>query len=159
MTAMMKRVTFLIVDDDDVAVMGMRRAIRKLELSNPIEVARDGEEALERLRGDGEAGVQRPYIVTLDLNMPRMGGLDFLEEVRRDPELQDAVIFVVTTSDAPGDITSAYAKNIAGYIIKEDTFETLKRALAMLRDFTEVVRLPVQTDRPKMELRLAAQSD
>lgn len=159
MTGMMKRVTFLIVDDDDVAVMGMRRAIRKLELSNPIEVASDGEDALDRLRGVHGDGVQRPYIVTLDLNMPRMGGLDFLEEVRCDPELQDAVIFVVTTSDAPDDITSAYAKNIAGYIVKEDTFETLKRALTLIRDYTEIVRLPVAADRPRNELRLAAQAD
>lgn len=144
------RVTFLVVDDDDVAVMAMRRAIRKLGLSNPVEVATDGEDALARLR----LGVERPFIVTLDLNMPRMNGMEFLAEVRRDPELQDTVIFVVTTSDAPKDVTSAYARNIAGYIVKEDTFETLKRALSMLREYTEVVRLPTTAGRPEMELRL-----
>ena len=68
MTERGDRVTFLVVDDDDVAVMGMQRAIRKLELSNPVEIARDGEAALAKLRcADG--GVSRPYIVTLDLNM------------------------------------------------------------------------------------------
>lgn len=144
------RVTFLVVDDDDVAVMAMRRAIRKLGLSNPVEVATDGEVALQRLR----KGVERPFIVTLDLNMPRMNGLEFLAEVRRDPALQDTVIFVVTTSDAPKDVTSAYARNIAGYIVKEDTFETLKRALSMIREYTEVVRLPTTAGRPEMELRL-----
>ena len=149
------RVTFLIVDDDDVAVMGMRRAIRKLNLANPVEVARNGEEALARLREQGESRLQRPFIVTLDLNMPRMGGLEFLSEIRADKGLQDTVIFVVTTSDAPTDITSAYARNIAGYIVKEDTFETLKRSLSMLRDYTEIVRLPGGAETSSMELRLA----
>ena len=150
------RVTFLIVDDDDVAVMGMRRAIRKLNLSNPVEVARNGEEALQRLRENGEGQLERPFIVTLDLNMPRMGGLEFLSEIRADQSLQDTVIFVVTTSDAPTDITSAYARNIAGYIVKEDTFETLRRSLSMLRDYTEIVRLPGAVDSSSMELRFSS---
>lgn len=137
-----EKVTFLIVDDDDVAVMGMQRAIRKLELSNPIEVARNGEEALSKLRSRDEGIIQKPYIVTLDLNMPKMGGLQFLEEVRRDAELQDAVIFVVTTSDAPKDITSAYARNVAGYIIKDNAIETLKAALSLLQNYCQIVRLP-----------------
>ena len=137
-----KDVTFLIVDDDEVAIMGMRRAIKKLALDNPIEVARNGEEALEILRGKGD-GIKRPYLVTLDLNMPRMGGLEFLGEVRRDPDLQDAIIFVMTTSDAPTDITAAYAKNIAGYILKDNAFETLKRALGLLNSYSGAVTFPL----------------
>ena len=149
------RVTFLVVDDDDVSVMGMKRAIRKLQLSNPIEVARNGEEALKRLRAEGDCKLKQPFIVTLDLNMPRMGGLEFLAEVRADEKLHDAVIFVVTTSDAPTDIASAYQRNIAGYIVKEDTFETLRRSLAMLREYSEVVRLPAGADAAATELHRA----
>lgn len=147
------RVTFLVVDDDDVAIMGMQRAIRKLDLANPVEIARDGEEALERLRGI-EGQVSRPYIVTLDLNMPRMGGLEFLEEVRKDEALQDAVIFVVTTSDAPTDIAAAYSQNIAGYIIKDNAYETLKSALDLLRAYTNLVRLPRTSSSALLELRM-----
>ena len=146
------RVTFLVVDDDDVAIMGMQRAIRKLDLANPVEIARNGEEALERLRA--QDGVARPYIVTLDLNMPRMGGLEFLGVVRDDAKLQDAIIFVVTTSDAPTDIAAAYAQNIAGYIVKDNAYETLKSALGLLRAYTNVVRLPEASPSAMLELRM-----
>lgn len=155
MTGDGERVTFLVVDDDDVAIMGMKRAIRKLELTNPVEIARNGEEALEKLRMIGDDRIHRPFIVTLDLNMPRMGGLQFLEEVRRDAELQDAIIFVVTTSDAPADITTAYSRNIAGYIVKDNAYETLKSALNLLRSYTRVVRLPEGGAPNGSELRLA----
>ncbi len=147
------RVTFLVVDDDDVAIMGMQRAIRKLDLVNPVEIARDGEEALAKLRGLN-GSISRPYIVTLDLNMPRMGGLEFLEEVRKDISLQDAVIFVVTTSDAPTDIAAAYSQNIAGYIIKDNAYETLKSALDLLRTYTSLVRLPQTNSSATLELRM-----
>lgn len=142
MSTKAKDVTFLIVDDDEVAIMGMRRAIKKLALDNPIEEARNGEEALEILRRNDDV-LRRPYLVTLDLNMPRMGGLEFLSEVRNDPALQDAIIFVMTTSDAPNDITAAYAKNIAGYILKDNAFETLKRALSLLDFYSGTVTFPV----------------
>lgn len=145
------RVTFLIVDDDDVAIMGMQRAIRKLELSNPIEVARNGEEALEKLKESDPSGIRRPFVVTLDLNMPRMGGLEFLEQVRTDAALQDAVIFVVTSSDAPKDITAAYARNIAGYIVKDNATESLRSALNLLKSYCSIVRLPEAST----ELRMA----
>lgn len=148
------RVTFLIVDDDDVAIMGMQRAIRKLDLTNPVEIARNGEEALEKLRGGPRGRVERPYIVTLDLNMPRMGGLAFLDEVRRDPLLQDAIIFVVTTSDAPMDVASAYAQNIAGYIVKDNAYETLKLALDLLRNYAGIVHLPEASPSTMTELRM-----
>lgn len=150
-----ERVTFLVVDDDDVAIMGMKRAIKKLDLANPVEIARNGEEALAKLREEGEGAVDRPFIVTLDLNMPRMGGLQFLEEVRQDKALQDAIIFVVTTSDAPHDITTAYSRNIAGYIVKDNAYETLKSALSLLKTYTKVVRLPGQNATAGGELRLA----
>lgn len=154
MNASGDRVTFLVVDDDDVAIMGMRRAIKKLELANPVEIARNGEEALAKLRAEGDGAVDRPYIVTLDLNMPRMGGLQFLEEVRKDSALQDAIIFVVTTSDAPNDITAAYSRNIAGYIVKDNAYETLKNALGLLKNYTRVVRLPGAERAARGELRL-----
>jgi len=134
-------VTFLIVDDDEVAIMGIRRAIKKLGLDNPVEEARNGEEALDKLRAK-TGGVDRPFLVTLDLNMPRMGGLQFLQEIRCDPNLQDTIIFVMTTSDAPTDITAAYEKNIAGYILKDNAVETLNRALGMLGDFSHTVLFP-----------------
>ncbi|MHA6345740.1 response regulator [Roseivivax sp. CAU 1761] len=138
------KVTFLVVDDDEVSVMAIKRAIGKLRLTNPIEVAGDGVEALERLRDRGPERIRRPYIVLLDLNMPRMGGLEFLATVRRDAELQNAVVFVLTTSDAPEDVASAYQHKVAGYILKEDTFGSLKNAVDLLGAYIEIVQLPRQ---------------
>ena len=135
-------VTFLIVDDDEVSVMSIERAIRKLRLTNPVEVASDGLIALERLRAPGRNGVRSPFIILLDLNMPRMGGLEFLAQVRRDEDLKDSVVFVMTTSDAPDDIAAAYAKKVAGYIVKDDAVGSMRRAMEMLGVYTQIVRLP-----------------
>ncbi|MFK7962905.1 MAG: response regulator [Burkholderiaceae bacterium] len=140
-------VKFLIVDDDEVSVMAIKRAMQKLKLANPVRVAKDGIEALEILRGNIDVDqILPPYIITLDLSMPRMGGKEFLEEVRRDPVLQQAVIFVLTTSDAPGDIAAAYEKNIAGYIVKEPTTESLAEALSLISDYAQLVVLPRPND-------------
>ena len=135
-------VTFLIVDDDEVSVMSMERAIRKLRLTNPVEVAQDGREALQMLRRTDPDGVRAPFIILLDLNMPRMGGLEFLAEVRLDSELRDCVVFVMTTSDAPDDIAAAYAQKVAGYIVKDDAVDSMRRAMEMLGVYTRIVKLP-----------------
>ena len=138
-----EEVRFLIIDDDDVSVMSIQRAIKKQKLVNPQSVARDGQEALEILRGDaGKNKILPPYIIILDLNMPRMNGIEFLEEVRKDPLLHRAVIFVLTTSEAPDDIASAYDKNIAGYIVKESASETFADALSMIESYSRLVVLP-----------------
>ena len=95
-------VKFLIVDDDMVSVMAIKRPLKKLKIVNPVQVAKDGQQALEILRGEKNgAEFTPPFLVTLDLNMPRMNGFEFLEEIRKDYSLQRAVIFVLSTSDAP----------------------------------------------------------
>ncbi|WP_135506952.1 response regulator [Roseovarius aestuariivivens] len=132
-------VTFLVVDDDDVAVMAIRRVVKKLRLTNPIERAVDGRDALDRLRDTGEEAVGRPFIILLDLNMPRMNGLEFLAELREDIELANSVVFVMTTSDSPRDIAAAYDHKIAGYIVKESAYDTFAAAMDMLQTYTEIV--------------------
>lgn len=136
-------VQFLIVDDDKVSVMAIKRALKKLKIVNPIAVAQDGEQALSILRGQG--GKDRllpPYLVTLDLNMPRMDGFEFLEAVRKDPSLHRAVIFVLSTSDAPKDVAAAYANNIAGYIVKDNLGDSFVKALDMIDAYSKIVELP-----------------
>lgn len=137
-----KRPTFLVVDDDAVAVMAIKRALRKLRIVNEVKVVGDGQEALDLLRGTHSAALKQPYIILLDLNMPRMGGLEFLSEVREDKELSGSVVFVLTTSDAPSDIAQAYSHKIAGYIVKENAYDTVKRAMEILGAYTEIVSLP-----------------
>ena len=86
----------LLVDDDDICAMGLKRAMRRLDLPNTFYIANDGIEALELLRGNDNASpVETPYLVLLDLDMPRMSGHEFLREVRSDPRLSKKVVFRV----------------------------------------------------------------
>lgn len=136
-------VRFLIVDDDQVSVLAIKRALKKLKIINPVQVARDGREALDLLHAElDEAQALPPYLLTLDLNMPRMNGFEFLEEVRKDPALHRLVIFVLSTSDAPTDMAAAYDNNIAGYIVKENLGDSFVKALDMIDCFSKVVEFP-----------------
>jgi CheY-like chemotaxis protein len=108
----------LIVDDDDVEIMAVKRALRGSPIDWPIRIARDGVEALAILRGEGVAPIHRPYVILLDLNMPRMNGIEFLRELRADPDHRDAVVFVLTTSDADQDRVAANSQQVAGYVVK-----------------------------------------
>ena len=135
-----KNVTVLVVEDDEVDIMGIRRAFKDSNLINPIVVAPDGHEALAMLR-DGTT-IAKPYIVLLDLNMPRMSGLEFLEEARRDPKLKESVVFILTTSNAPDDKKTAYAHNIAGYIVKNGTTGGFIDAASLLNHYARVCELP-----------------
>lgn len=139
-----KEATFLLVDDDQISIMAMKRALKKLKIVNKTVVAKDGQEALDVLQSSlaESDGKLPPFIVTLDLNMPRMNGLEFLEAVRSDPKLKSVVVFVFTTSDMPKDIQSAYSQNVAGYLVKENPGETFSEALGMLGTYSRVVELP-----------------
>ena len=134
---------FLIVDDDAVDVMAIQRSMKKLRLSNPVMVAKNGIEALEILRGEADREeFMPPFIITLDLNMPRMGGQEFLEIIREDPALRSVVVFVWSTSDAQSDVEASYERNVAGYMVKEQGEEALRRALSMLDEYAQIVVLP-----------------
>ena len=106
-------------------------------------VARDGVEALEILRGEnGHAKLPRPHLILLDLNMPRMNGIEFLEAVRADEDLRSAVVFMITTSKADEDRMRAYGHNVAGYIVKRDPANTFMEAVALLEHYWKVVEFP-----------------
>lgn len=138
-----KEVHILIVDDDDVSIMAIQRAISKMKLVNPVRAAKDGLQALEILRGDaGESKLLPPYVVLLDINMPRMNGHEFLAELRDDPDLRRALVFVLTTSDAHQDVMAAYEKNIAGYIVKDDIYESFKKTLEVVDLFSKLIVFP-----------------
>lgn len=137
-----KEVTILLVDDDDVDVMAVERALKKLKISNPIVRARDGVEALELLRNP--EAVRRPYIVLLDINMPRMNGIEMLCELRQDPKLSGAVVFMLTTSRSDEDKVASYKQHIAGYIVKDQVGDGFLRVIEMLDHYWRVVELPIE---------------
>lgn len=133
--------TFLIVDDDDVDRMGLMRAFRRHHVTNPVYEAHDGLEALDLLRGPGRV-VHEPYIILLDLNMPRMSGIEFLDEIRADPALHTAIVFVLTTSNEERDRAAAYAHNVAGYIVKHDARTTFQDTVSLLERYGHIVEMP-----------------
>jgi CheY-like chemotaxis protein len=133
-------VSILLVEDDDIDAMSVERGIKKLKLANPLYRAKNGLEALNLLRG--ESAIERPYIILLDLNMPIMGGLEFLHEIREDKDLKDSIIFVLTTSSADEDRISAYHEHVAGYIVKSDVKDGFEKVLNMLDLYWRVVLLP-----------------
>lgn len=136
-------VTFLLVEDDDIEVRVLKKTFAKLKIANDIVVAHDGIDALELLRGEnGREKLQSPFIILLDINMPRMNGIEFLQEIRADPDLGNSVVFVLTTSNDEQDKLHAHNNHVAGYIVKSNAGESLLNALDMLDRYWRVVELP-----------------
>lgn len=133
-------VNILLVDDDDVDCMSVRNAFKKNNIMNPLFVAHDGIDALDMLRGtNGMEKIQpTPRIILLDINMPRMNGLEFLKEIREDVELHNISIFVMTTSNSDSDKIEAYNYNVAGYIVKPLSPEKFVTAVSTLNNFWQL---------------------
>ena len=140
MTAPEKLLNILLVEDDEVDVMNVRRAFQKNHITNPLFVASNGVQALEQLRG-GKIPQDR-RIVLLDLNMPQMNGIEFLREVRRDPKLNLIPVVVLTTSNDERDRIEAYNLNVAGYLLKPVTFSNFCEVMAALNKYWALVELP-----------------
>lgn len=139
-------VNILVVDDDDVDVMMIKRAFDRKRISNPVFFASDGVDALELLRGRGTQSIQRPYLILLDINMPRMNGIEFLDAVRQDDLLRDSVVFVLTTSEDDRDKVAAYRNNVAGYIVKSKAGDGFRHLMNLLDDYWRIVEMPPQTE-------------
>jgi CheY-like chemotaxis protein len=130
----------LLVEDDQVDVMNVRRAFERNRIANPLFVAGDGLEALEMLRNGRVPDSRR--IVLLDLNMPRMSGIEFLRELRRDPVLMHTPVVILTTSNDDRDKIEAYNLNVAGYLLKPVTFVNFVELMAALNKYWTLVELP-----------------
>lgn len=133
----------LLVDDDEIDVEAVQRAFAEFKITNPITVARDGVEALAMLRGEsGYDPLPRPYVILLDLNMPRMDGLEFLRHLRSDPELSTSIVFVLTTSKSEEDMVAAYNLHVAGYFLKSLVGEQFFNLPRMMESYWRVVEFP-----------------
>ena len=130
----------LLVEDDEVDVMNVKRAFQKNHIANPLFVAGDGIEGLQKLRS-GEIPRER-RIVLLDLNMPRMNGIEMLRELRKDPDLALTTVVVLTTSNDDRDKIDAYNLNVAGYLLKPVTFSNFCEVMATLNKYWTLVELP-----------------
>ncbi len=135
-----KLLNILLVEDDEVDVMNVKRAFEKNRIANPLWVAGNGLEAIEVLRGHEIPRERR--LILLDLNMPRMNGIEFLRELRADEELKLTPVVVLTTSDDERDRVEAYNLNVAGYILKPVTFMNFVEVMATLNKYWTLVEMP-----------------
>lgn len=133
-------VSILLVDDDIVDAEAITRAVRQEKILNNIVHVSNGLEAIEALRDDKIIG--RPRFVLLDLNMPRMNGLEFLKYIRDDSTLRQEVVFVLTTSDLDEDKVAAYGANVAGYILKDKVGEDFEKLLELIDSFWRIIEFP-----------------
>jgi CheY-like chemotaxis protein len=130
----------LLVEDDEVDVMNVRRAFQKNNIANPLFVATNGLDGLAQLRGGDIPRDRR--LVLLDLNMPQMNGIEFLRELRKDPELRPTPVVVLTTSNDDRDRIEAYDLNVAGYLLKPVTFTNFCELMTTLNKYWALVELP-----------------
>lgn len=133
----------LLVEDDEVDIEAVRRALRRSGMDqNTLHVASDGTEALDMLRGkNGHKSFPQPCLMLVDINMPRMNGLEFLKEVRNDKALSHNIAFMLTTSGRKDDKIYAQTLNAAGYFMKEN----LSEFVDLLRFYCNINEFPVKT--------------
>jgi CheY-like chemotaxis protein len=130
-------VTILLVEDDEVDVKALRWAFDKLKIANPLVIASDGVDALEKL-----AELPRPYLIISDINMPRMNGIELLRRIRQSDDYRDSIVFMLTTSNDEQDKIDAYDLNVAGYMLKSDMGTSFQRAIALIENYWKVVEFP-----------------
>jgi CheY-like chemotaxis protein len=139
MTQQARTRNIILVDDDEVDVMNVRRAFKKANITNPLWRSADGLEALALLRGPDVPRDSR--LVLLDLNMPKMGGIEFLRELRADARLAHTPVVVLTTSNEERDKVDAYQLNVAGYLLKPVTVASFVDLMAALNNYWTLVEL------------------
>lgn len=137
-------VEILLVEDSEPDILLTQEAFAEAQVRNRLHVARDGDEAIEFLRRQGEhAGAPRPDVILLDINMPRKNGLEVLAELKADPKLASIPVLMLTTSQAETDVTNAYARHASGYVIKPVGFENFLDAIRAFENFwLTFVRFP-----------------
>jgi CheY-like chemotaxis protein len=137
---MIKTLGVLIVEDDDVAAESITRSLKKVSPEIHLVYATNGREAIDILKNQhADQVLTVPYLVLLDLNMPVMNGFEFLHYVRDDEHLQDAVIFILTTSNDDNDRARAYDNNVAGYMVKSAVGPQFAKLAALLDAYKNAV--------------------
>ena len=129
---MNKYKSILLVEDDEVDVMTLKRVFRKISVDNPLYVCSDGEKVLDWL---GEHRKEKPGLILLDLNMPRMNGLEFLHMLKKDKDLQVIPVVVLTTSADLNDQAESFRNNVAGYMLKSIDYQEFILSMTVIRDY------------------------
>lgn len=140
MTDVSRLTNILVVEDDIVDVKNIQRAFERGRITNPLFFAEDGVQGLEILRG--QAYPQERRLVLLDINMPRMNGLEMLAEMRKDPALRTIPVVVLTTSNDDRDRFEAYGLGVAGYLLKPVSFGGFVELMSAMNRYWALVEMP-----------------
>jgi len=132
----------LVVEDNPDDVELTLRALKRMHLTNPVRVARDGVEALEILLGDGTARPPLPRVVLLDLKLPRVGGLEVLARLREEERTRTLPVVVLTSSREEPDVKKAYALGVNSYVVKPVEFEKFVDAVGKVGQYWLLLNLP-----------------
>jgi CheY-like chemotaxis protein len=132
----------LLVEDNPMDVDLALRAFRKRRLTNPVEVARDGEEALAWMPR-WEAGETLPAVILLDLKLPRVDGLEVLRQLKAHPRFRSIPIVVLTTSAESQDVTRAYELGVNSYIVKPVDFDKFVEVASRIEIYWTVINARV----------------
>jgi CheY-like chemotaxis protein len=135
--------TILLVDDDDGDATSVQRAFRSARVANPLLRASDGADALDMLRGtNGKTKLDAPSVLLVDINMPRMNGIELVKQLRLDRDLHRSIVFMLTTSSRDEDKVASYDLNVAGYILKERLGEDFQRLVDLMQGYSRIVEVP-----------------
>lgn len=130
----------LLVDDDAIDVMNMRRAFLRNDIKNPLFVASTAQEALELLRSD--TFPQSRVVVLLDINLPKMNGIEFLRLLRADAGLSSTFVVILTTSNDERDRVAAYSLNVAGFLLKPANSANFVELAATMNKYWSLLEMP-----------------
>lgn len=136
----------LLVEDDDVDVMCIRRALAELRSETPLAIARTGEEGLNYLR---DSKNPKPFLILLDINMPRMNGHEFLDELRHDPNLGSLPVVVLSSSEHEEDKGRMYQRGITGYLVKPQSAAEYMDMFRTLAQYWAIIAKPGASRTPK----------
>jgi CheY-like chemotaxis protein len=129
----------LLVEDDDVDVMTIKRAFKDLSVENQLVNTNNGEQALEYLKTNGN---KEPCVILLDLNMPKMNGIEFLTIVKADMTLKKVPVVVLTTSNQQQDITECFKLGVAGYMVKSVDYDKFVETIRAVNLYWTISELP-----------------
>ena len=135
----LRPVRILLVEDNPHDVEIMTRALKKGQVTNELVVARDGQEALDILHGHAADGAELPGLILLDLNLPRISGLEVLESIKKDPELKRIPVIVLTTSKRDEDVVRSYELGVNTFITKPVAFEDFIKVVTTINEYWIII--------------------
>lgn len=135
----MKHKNILLVEDDYLDVVAFQRAMKKLNVNHTLQIAHNGKEAFEKLKASSVA--ELPDLILLDINMPKMNGVEFLREIRNDNKLKHLNVFIMTTSAEDYDRMAIRDLKISGYIIKPLDFDNYSNKVSSMDTFDLLMEL------------------